>query len=239
MAKGDAVGDLQSVNADAVLTIQPGAGIEWIIHNVYHADSVEIYLVEGANELLFDSDTAKGSWSAFFFHLTNSHYMKVKNTVNAIAMLGAIADDGGSQTDETTEANNTTANDMILLPAAPAVNDAYYFGSDEKFNIFELNIDTAGVGTWTITWEYWNGSAWVSCVGISDDTSGFTAAAGNHNVTHTLQTNWAKNTIYSINAYWIRARVSAYTSITTQPKGTQSWTYNCKLIGYDGIVSKE
>lgn len=88
MAKGDTAGGLQSVNAEGVLTIQPGAGIEWIVHNVYHEDSVELYLVEGANELLFDSETAKGSWSAFFFHLTNSHYLKVKNKAAAAKLIG-------------------------------------------------------------------------------------------------------------------------------------------------------
>lgn len=239
MAKGDTVAGLSSVNAAATKTIQPGAGIEWIVHNIYHEDKAKLHVVEGTNELLFGAAAAKGSWSAYFFHLSNSHYLKVENDVDAAAMLGAVADDGGSQTDETAEANNTTANNMVLLPAAPTVEDAYYFGSDLTFNILTLNIGTAGAGTWTITWEYWNGSAWTACNSISDGTSGFTAAAGNHNVTHTPQSNWAKNTISSINAYWIRGRVSAYTSITTQPKGTQSWIYNCKLIGYDGIVSKE
>lgn len=82
------MGDLQSIAAEAVLTIQPGAGIEWIIHNVYHEDSAELYLVEGANELLFGSDTAKGSWSAYFVHLTNSHYLKVKNKAVSAKLIG-------------------------------------------------------------------------------------------------------------------------------------------------------
>ena len=239
MAKGDAVGDVASVNAAAVLTVKPGAGVEWIIHNIFHEAEVELYVVKSTNELLFDDAAAKGSWSAYFFHLTNTQYLKVKNTVGTASMLGAVADDGGSQTDETDEANDTSANDMVLLPATPAVNDAYYFGSGLTFNILTVNIGTAGAGTWTITWEYWNGSAWAACVDISDGTTGFTAAAGNHNVTHTPQSNWAKTTINTVEAYWARARVSAYTSITTQPKGTQSWVYNCKFIGYDGIVSKE
>ena len=239
MTRGDTVANISRVNAAATKTIRPGAGVEWIIHNVYHEAGAELYVVEGTDELLFDSAAIKGSWSAYFFHLTNTHYLKVKNDVSIAAMLGAVADDGGSQTDETTEANNTTANDMTLLPATPAVNDAFYFGSDLTFNNLKLAIGTAGAGTWTIVWEYWNGSAWSVCVDISDGTTGFTAAAGEHNVTHTPQSNWAKNTVDSISAYWIRGRVSAYTSVTTQPKGTQSWTYNSKLLGYDGIVSKE
>lgn len=91
MAKGDAVGNLQSINAGEVLTLQPGAGIEWIIHNIYHEAEVELRVVEGANKLLFADAAVKGSWSAYFFHLTNTHYLEVKNT-NAAAKL--IAYDG-------------------------------------------------------------------------------------------------------------------------------------------------
>jgi len=144
-------------------------------------------------------------------------------------MGGAVADDGTVLTTETTGANNNTVNDMTLLPATPAEDDAYYFGESEKFSTLELNIGTAGVGTWTITWEYWDGTAWTTCVGISDLTTGFTAAAGWHKVTHTQQADWAKTTVNSIEAFWIRGRVSAYTAVTTQPKGTQSWVYDLTI----------
>ena len=140
-------------------------------------------------------------------------------------MLVAIADDGTVLTTETTEANNVTADNMILLPATPAVDDAYYFGCGEKFDKLELNLGVAGEGDWTVTWEYWDGAAWSSCVGISDGTTGFEAAAGWHQVSHTVQAGWAKTTVNSIEAYYIRARVSAYASVVTQPKGTQSWVY--------------
>jgi hypothetical protein len=88
MAKGDAAVGLSSVNAAATKTIQPGAGVEWIIHNIYHEAEVELKVVEGATELLFDSAAAKGSWSAYFFHLTNTHYLKVKNTNAGAKLIG-------------------------------------------------------------------------------------------------------------------------------------------------------
>ena len=139
----------------------------------------------------------------------------------------AYVESGTVYTDETAKANSTTENDMTLLPAAPATSDAYYFGRvNEKFSTLQLNIGTPGEGTWTVDWEYWSGAAWTACVGIVDGTSGFTAAAGWHDVTHTVQANWAQtDTVNSTNAYWIRANVSAFTSITTQPKGTQCWVY--------------
>jgi hypothetical protein len=150
----------------------------------------------------------------------------------AYKMGYAYADDGDSFTNDTVAANNSTINDMTLLPAAPVENDAYYFGrADETFSTLQLNLGTAGDGEWTILWEYYDSIAvaWATCIDIVDGTTGFEAAAGWHDVTHTIQTgavkNWGKTTVNSIEAYWIRARVSAYTSIVTQPKGTQAWVY--------------
>ena len=148
------------------------------------------------------------------------------DVIIAYKMGYAYADDGASFTDETTAANNTTISDMTLLPATPEVGDAYYFGlADAKFSTLQQNIGIPGEGTWTIIWEYWSGAAWVTCVDIVDGTTGFTAAAGWHDVTHTVQAGWAKTTVNTVEAYWIRARVSAYTDITTQPMGTQCWVY--------------
>jgi len=140
-----------------------------------------------------------------------------------IVVGGAVAEDTPAQVDETAAAQNPTANDMTLLPAVPAVNDAYYFGHAKKFDVMKLNIGTNGVGVWTIVWEYWNGVAWTALVGLTDGTTGFTAGTGNREVLHTPQGNWATCAVAAITLYWIRARVSAYTSVTTQPLGTQSW----------------
>ncbi|MCK4891727.1 MAG: right-handed parallel beta-helix repeat-containing protein, partial [Candidatus Pacebacteria bacterium] len=139
------------------------------------------------------------------------------------AMDVCLADDGGSFTDETIVCNNDTVNNMNLLPATPVVGDAYYFGYDYRTRKVGVNIGTQGAGTWTITWEYYNGSAWTALSGVTDGTTGFTATTGEKNITYTLPTNWAKTTVNSTEKYYIRARVSAYTSITTQPLGTQAY----------------
>lgn len=138
------------------------------------------------------------------------------------AVDGAIADDGGVQTDETTEANSPAANDMTLLPAVPAVNDAYYFGLATKWNWLALNIGTPGVGVWTIVWEYWNGSTWATLPGAYDTSNGF-RNGGYQSVGFHQPGDWATSTILLLDFYWIRARISAYTSVTTQPLGTQAW----------------
>ena len=136
---------------------------------------------------------------------------------------GAVADDGGTQTDETTAANNDTADDMTLLPAVPAINDAYYFGDDITFPRLRLIISTAGAGVWNGIWEYWNGTAWAGLSGVSDPTNGF-RIEGDHQLTWTEPGDWALTTVLGMNLYWVRFRVTDYTSVTTQPKGQRSWT---------------
>ncbi|MBI4200875.1 MAG: cytochrome c3 family protein [Chloroflexi bacterium] len=137
-------------------------------------------------------------------------------------MGGAVADDGGVQTDQTTASINPTANDMTLLPTLPAVADAYYFGGSSKFSVVNLNVGTAGAGTWTITWKYYDGTTWTALTGVADGTTGFTVA-GVQEVSFQLPSNWAMTTIQSKQLYWVRAEVTAFTAVTTPPTGTQAW----------------
>ena len=132
----------------------------------------------------------------------------------------AVADDGGSLTDETTAATNSTSDDMTLLPATPATGDAYYFGNSEQFDIFDIHISTAGSGSWTIVWEYYDGSSWVSLDGVTDDTNGFTTG-GVNTVTWDAPVDWSKQTVDGSELFWVRARVDTYSSISTQPLGQE------------------
>jgi len=138
---------------------------------------------------------------------------------------GAIAFDSPVYTSELTQATNPTVSDMTLLPATPAGGDCYYFGSSHKFAYLKLMMGQVGVGSWLIGWEYWNGAAWVSIGVCNDDTGGF-MMAGERYVIFTEPVDWALTQVppsTGSNLYWIRARVTAYSSVTTQPKGTRAW----------------
>ena len=139
--------------------------------------------------------------------------------VDTEAMYARAFDDPAF-TNQDTAAANATANDMTLLPAVEVVGDAYYFGASGKFCGVLLNIGTPGVGT-AITWEYYNGATWVALT-VSDQSVGFTAAAGNSLIAFTPPSNWAATTVNAQSAFWIRARCST-ASFTTQPLGTQAW----------------
>ena len=87
MAVGDTVADNASVASGSYLTIQPGSGAEWIIHNITWNDAVEVSTYDGTNECIFHTDTTKGGLFQTAFHLTNGDYMRVKNTAGTTKIL--------------------------------------------------------------------------------------------------------------------------------------------------------
>lgn len=135
-------------------------------------------------------------------------------------LTSAQADDGGVLVDETAEANSEASGDMTLLPAAPAVNDAYYFGAQVPFRALTVALSVAGEGDYTLVWEYWNGASWAAISSLIDGTQGFTSSGA---VTLEPPNDWAAATINGVGAYHLRARVSAFVSIATQPLGSQAY----------------
>ena len=125
-------------------------------------------------------------------------------------------------TDQTANSANATVNDVPLPPSANQINDAIYFGELVNFNGLFIVLGTAGSYTGTLAWEYWNGSAWTALSGVVDGTAGFKNAAGEYSVTWSYPTNWAQNAVNAVTKYWVRARVSACSVFSTQPKATQA-----------------
>ena len=139
-------------------------------------------------------------------------------------LLGAVAADGGVQTDETTAANNATANDITLMAPDVKVNDAFYFMLDTPARILRLNTGQAGVGTWAVAWEYPTTTAatsYAALASVTDNTSAFTVS-GSQTVSWGVPTDWSTSTVNGITGYPVRARVTSVTATTTQPLGTQA-----------------
>jgi hypothetical protein len=90
MASGDAVNALASVAASGTLNIQPGAGNEWIVHNIFlpegSTSGVEVYAVTGAVECLLK--TVTDPLLTFNFHVTNTYFLKLKNLAGVNVVLG-------------------------------------------------------------------------------------------------------------------------------------------------------
>lgn len=122
--------------------------------------------------------------------------------------------------DESNKANGLVEDDMNLLPGTPVqIDDAYYFGTTGKHKGISLDVSQEGIGSWALTWEYYNG-AWVSLASVTDNTSDFTIR-GVNSVIFDLPTDWVKLGVNDSEAlYYIRARVTtADASPTTLPLG--------------------
>ncbi len=127
--------------------------------------------------------------------------------------------------DITINCNDSGASDAQPFPNTAAANDAVYFGRLVGLPAdLSINVGTAGVGTYTVTWEYWNGS-WTALSGVTDNTTGFTVA-GVSTVIYTDPTDAVAVAVNgSQDLYWIRGRISAFTSMTTNPKLSQIGEY--------------
>ena len=132
-------------------------------------------------------------------------------------------------------------NDYQLLPDAEAENDAVYFGHSAGFCELGLDISTAAVyAADSITWEYYNGSAW-SALGIvydhtdSDDQDGDRPFQRDGAITFIPPSDWAATSVNSQSAYWIRARCTAAADITTIPTTNSKEHLLCSPA--DGIRS--
>ena len=141
---------------------------------------------------------------------------------NRLQVEGAAQQDGTAFANYTTAAQRAAANDIPLLPSSPAVNDAIYFGCDNPCRSVTWDVDTAGVGTWAVTYEYWNGSNYTALVDVDDRTDAF-KALGQHSVSWAMPRDWETITVTgtAVNSYWARARVSNFSAQTTQPLGSR------------------
>lgn len=88
MAMGDVVSNVSSLSQYGYLTIQPGAGVEWIIHNLYFDQAVMIEFYNGSNSLVFEwvNDIGRLPWMVF--HLTNDRYLRVQALVVGTTLVG-------------------------------------------------------------------------------------------------------------------------------------------------------
>ncbi|NVM23927.1 MAG: hypothetical protein HWN68_19380 [Desulfobacterales bacterium] len=88
MAVGDVASGVSSIAQDAYLDIRPSAGIEWVIHNVYHEGDIQLEYYDGTNSIAFDTASGMGVYAKFAFHLTNSIRVRVKNTAGETKLIG-------------------------------------------------------------------------------------------------------------------------------------------------------
>lgn len=134
---------------------------------------------------------------------------------------------GGAFTDDRTDCTDADASDTPFTISE--AGDAFYFGAHHPFRIARINIGTAGSGTWTITWEYCSANTdpattcdtWTTVPNVQDNTAHF-RTTGEQTVSWDI-VDMKESTEGGDQSYWARARVSAFTSVTTSPSITQAW----------------
>lgn len=137
---------------------------------------------------------------------------------------GCVHDAGGALTSETADANNPGTNDVMLLATPMTVGDALYIGYRYRFSLARIKYSTRGDGVGTITWEYWDGTAWRILPNVTDETSNFQNPAGTYNVSWLTPPGWMPTSVLGSFLYWIRGRVSAVTTAgTVATVGDQIW----------------
>lgn len=151
-------------------------------------------------------------------------------TFTDAAVSAAIAEDGGVFVDETTEANEATDDDLTLFPAVPvAAVDRYNIGAAAPFGRVDIDVSTVGTGTYTVVWEYFNGTIWVALSDVVDGTGGF-KVANRQSLSFTVPLDWAATTINTQGPFfYIRAEAQTGT-FTAVPVGQQIF------IGGQGVA---
>jgi len=165
------------------------------------------------------ADVVDVSYTAIASDTVNLIGAALRERLKGAAIAAAIADDGGSFTDETTPANESTVDDVNLFPATPVASDAFYMGQASIFERVLLDITTVGTGTYTLDLQYWNG-AWTTIPGVVDDTSDF-KTTGLNDITFTAPTDWVKNTVNSQGPFFFIRAVGDAGTYTATPLAGQ------------------
>lgn len=86
-AVGDAVADCQSIAAAASLQVKPGAGAEWIIHNVWFEYNIQLVRTDGT-DVAATVELIGPDWQPFnAMNVSNSNWLELKNTHGSTAKV--------------------------------------------------------------------------------------------------------------------------------------------------------
>jgi hypothetical protein len=122
----------------------------------------------------------------------------------------------------TNEAKEATANDVPLLPAVIGANDALYIGFVKELpGVVKINVTTAGAGTYTLAFEYWNG-AWTALTVVGEVKNDKYKVAEISMLAWIVPSDAVLVTINGGQAYWFRLRYVSGT-MTTRPLAGQIW----------------
>ena len=130
----------------------------------------------------------------------------------------AVDATGPTFTEYTDEASDPATDDVLPFPASPATGDYIVFGSEDPISSIHFNVGTAGVGTFSFAWEYYDEDGnWTALATVTDGTDSFKTAGQNSVTWTTSPTDWAPQSLNGTESlYYLRA-VLTWTSDTVDP----------------------
>jgi hypothetical protein len=141
-----------------------------------------------------------------------THALTTFNSTVAAALCITSKTGGTVYTDESTAANNATANDVHSTDTTGAVNNCLYVGlTAKKFNRIDMLVGTQGNFSGTAIWEYWNG-AWVTLTTTADGDANMAGTAAQKTTTFAAPADWTTCQVNSTTGYWVRQRITVATS---------------------------
>lgn len=171
----------------------------------------------------------------------NSVTVEGRTGVPTEALGAFVLEDDTVETDDTADANNATANDVLLFPATEvATEDRHYIGSANPFSMINYNIGTPGAGgTPTVTYKYWNGTTWTAVTGLVDGTNGTIPFDQSGEVRFNIPSDWTSVAMDGAQSglgsfYWIQVELATNSYTTTNPLATQIWTENTVAFNAPG-----
>jgi len=105
------------------------------------------------------------------------------------------------------------ATDLVTMPPVMGVADttrALYFGSVGTFSRLEFNgvSGTGGGSTYSVTWQYWNGTAWTSFPSPAPTEDFKLGSLVTKVVSWSVPSDWAPKSVNNIYLYWVRCQVT-------------------------------
>ena len=146
--------------------------------------------------------------------ITNAYFL---DRDESVSKLWSYNSSTAVYTDNTDEANTASGTAFYAFRSSPAAGDIIYIGAEDKFLGVQFKYSTVGVGTASITWEYYDGTTWSSLSNVTDVTSGAKSLTAAGKFTYDNPSGWTKTTVNSSSSiYWIRGRIDSG-SFTTSP----------------------
>ncbi|WP_324664252.1 hypothetical protein VLL09_04825 [Dehalococcoides mccartyi] len=113
----------------------------------------------------------------------------------------------------------TEMGDVEPFPTVPAVGDGLYVGNTSQFDTVRLWVNQQGLGAFTITAKYYNGSTWIALTLLGSGDQIFSYKRSGHRwLSFVRSPDWAMFNVDGNSLYWVKFEVTAYSSMTQMPK---------------------